>query len=79
MHVHLLALFASSLPLVLDVSSALSRSSREEALKHLLSQGRAKLVASTLGAEGCVVITRYTAPYFLLSVWAADVRDNPLI
>lgn len=38
---------------------SLHRSSREEALRHLLSQGRAKLVASTLGAEGCVVVTRY--------------------
>lgn len=38
------------------------RSSREEALRHLLSQGRAKLVASTLGAEGCVVVTRGEEP-----------------
>ncbi|CAM9666180.1 unnamed protein product [Sphacelaria rigidula] len=38
------------------------RPSREEALQHLLSQGRAKLVASTLGAEGCVVVTREEAP-----------------
>lgn len=32
---------------------------REEAIRQLLEQGRARLVVSTLGAEGCIVVTRH--------------------
>ena len=32
---------------------------REAAIRRLLDQGRARLVATTLGADGCMVVTRH--------------------
>lgn len=41
-------------PVVLKQNSA----DRESAIRELLEQGRAKLVATTLGADGCILVTR---------------------
>lgn len=36
----------------------IGRATHEAAIEQLLHQGRAKLVASTLGSEGCIVVSR---------------------